>query len=250
METGLITPDYKFIPIQYYEIGAFAENICNQYIEESETNKIQFEMFASDYHFFKPHLDFLLFKLGYKMLNPLLKEYTMWYVENDNLYLKSQNQKKQYISVCDNDLGIQYINPEKIESCVADFSGRTYKVFRRLGIQHEEIFGLILNQYLIYDKELLEMYKDYADKGMNIGAFCRNMLGFYHIGMYPDQSGYIAYCSDFYNSYMDNVCKRIKEIYPKIEILPDHIHTKESLEIANKCIEKVGEINENRRLRF
>ena len=40
MNTGLVTKENEFIPIPYYEIGTFAENICKEYIEQSEINKI------------------------------------------------------------------------------------------------------------------------------------------------------------------------------------------------------------------
>lgn len=40
MKTGLITKNDEFIEMPYYEIGKFAENICEQYINESETNRI------------------------------------------------------------------------------------------------------------------------------------------------------------------------------------------------------------------
>lgn len=251
METGLITNENKFIAIPYYEIGDFAEKICEQYIQKSELNKIEFEEFAKNYTFFKPHLDFLLFHLGYKMKNPLLHENSTWEVIKGKLQLKSETGSVfDYSPVRDDILQITYVNPEKIEDSLIDVYGRKYRVPKEFGLHHEDVYELVINQYLIYDKELYKIYEEYMNSGITIGTFGRNVLGFHQICVYDDHSGYIVYCSDFYNSYLDTVCKRISEIYPKIEMLPYHIHTEESLEIANKCIERVGELDENRRLRF
>lgn len=250
MKTGLLTSDNVFISIPYYEIGSFAENICNEYIARSEKNKMQFDVFASNYHYFKPHLDFLLFELGYKMINPLLRENTVWYAEHHQLYLKTSSMVHSYVPVRDDALMIQYIEPENLSSCVVDFNGVSYNIPKGKEIYHEDIYELVLNQYLIYDKQLFKIYQDYMGQGLNIVSFCRNMLGFYHIAMYSDKSGYILYCSDFYNSYMDNVCQRIQEVYPKMEIDSEHIHTEADFKVATQCIERVNYLHENRRLRF
>ena len=252
MKSGFITKDNIFIPVPYYEIGLFAENVCKNYMEENEANKMQFELFARDYHYFKPYLDLLLFQLGYQMVNPLLQENATWYVEDNVLYLSKPYKPKEYryLPIRDDALQIQYIAPEHLQNCIVDFRGIAYHFSRGMGLYHEEIYELVLNQYLIYDKVLYEAYKSYTDKGKNIAAFCRNMLGFYHIAVEEDRSGYIVYCSDFYNSYMDNICKRVKELYPKIKILGDKIHTEESLKMATQYIEKAGEMSENRRIRL
>lgn len=252
METGFITDENKLITIPYYEIGMFAENICKNYVGKNENNRKKFEEFAKNYHHFQPYFDFLLFELGYKMLNPLLRENAMWHVEDNILYLSTHIKAKEYRYLPVNDFFFkrQYISPENLQDCVVDFDGISYNVPRKLGLFHEEMDELILNQYLIYDKELFEIYQNYMEKGLNVGAFCRNMLGFYHITIYQDQSGYIQYCSDFSNSYMDHICKRIKELYPKMKTLGSSIHTEETLALATQYIEKVGEMNENRRFRL
>ena len=250
MQVGLLTRDDVFIPIPYYEIGSFAENICNEYIGRCEKNKIQFEVFASNYHYFKPYLDFLLFELGYKMANPLLRENTIWYTENHQLYLNKFYKNHSYLPVSDDVLRIQYIEPENLSSCVVDSHGVSYHVSPKSAIHHMKVYEFVLNQYLIYDKQLFQIYQNYMSQGLNIGAFCRNMLGFFQICVYIDKSGYISYCSDFYNSYMNNICQRIQAIYPKMEIVPDHIHTEEDFKVATNCIERVNYLHENRRLRF
>lgn len=251
MDTGLLTKENQFIPIPYYEIGTFAENVCNQYITENEINKIHFDIFAQDYNFFKPYLDFLLFELGYKMINPLLYQNAIWFVENDILTLKQGDNSSKYSKVSDVALDISYVNPENVRDCMMDSIGRVYNVNRESNLYHENICDLVINQYLIYDKELYEMYKEYMSaKTRNITAFAKNMLGFSRLVMLPDQSGAVEFCSELHNSYSNAVFKRIKELYPKFDILPYNIHTKESLSIANKCIERVGDMNENRRLRF
>lgn len=250
MHTGLVTKENEFIPIPYYEIGAYAENICNEYIKQSETNRIKFDTFSKEYSFFKPYLDFLLFELGYKMVNPLLHENSMWCVENGRLLLKYADKDQYYSPVYDKALGIEYINPENITDCVIDTNGRIYKVCRELGLHHEIIYELIINQYLIYDKELFDIYQEYMNGNINIMSFARNMLGFYQLVSYHDGTGCAIYCDDFYSSYVTKVLERIKELNPRFSVNPYKVHSKESLEIANKCIERVSALNENRRLRF
>ena len=251
METGLITPNNKFIAVPYYEIGKLAENICEDYIKESEANRLRFQIFSQYYSFFKPHLDFLLFELGYKMVNPLLHKNSIWYVCNDTLILKKDDKIRHYSSVSDTALGLAYINPENVKSCMMDNIGRVYNVNKKNGLYHETVCDLVINQYLIYDKELFEEYRKYNGNGIgDITAFAKNMLGFSHIGMFPDNSGAVVFCSEFHNSYKDKVFKRIKELNPKFDILPYSVHTKESLKVANRCIERVDEMNEDRRLRL
>ncbi len=252
METGFITDENKRITISYYEMGMFAESICKNYVEENENNGIRFEEFSKNYHHFKPYFDFLLFELRYKMVNPLLRQNSTWYVEEGILYLKTSTQsiKYHYLPVNDVFFKKQYISPENLQDCVVDFDGVSYNVPRELGLFHEEMDELILNQSLIYDKELFEIYQNYMKGGINVGASCRNILGFYHITIYPDQSGYIQYCSDFENPYMDMVFNRIKELYPEMKWKESKVHTQDSLKLALCSIEKAGEINENRRFRL
>jgi len=250
METGLITKERKFIPLPYYEIGNFAESICRQYIEENDENKTEFELFSEGYHHFYPYLDFLLFKLGYKMVNPLLRENSLWFVDNNSLYLQTNSSYYKYLLVTDMALQIKPISPEKLKECVIDFNGISYEIDRENGLHHEDIYELILNQYLIYNKDLFNLYEKYISNGLDIGCFCRNMLGFYHVAIYGDNSGFIIYCDDFKNPNMESICEEIVNINPKIKKEHDSVHTKESLAVANRCIEIVGEMNENRRFRL
>lgn len=251
MNTGVITKENEFIPIPYYEIGTFAERVCDEYIEKSEANKIKFETFAKDYSFFKPYLDFLLFELGYKIVNPLLHYNSIWSVENNELLLKSSSDNKHYVPVCDKSLEISYINPEDIHTCMIDLDGRIYEINRELELHHENVCELVLNQYLIYDKELFEIYQEYISNNItNVMSFAKNMLGFLQLEVLENRSAIVVYCKDFHNSYINNVLLRIKELYPDFTIESYTVHTEESLKVANKCIERVNKTNENRRLRF
>lgn len=252
METGLITNENKFIPIPYYEIGLFAENICKNFMEANEKNKEKFEVFAKNYQHFKPYFDFLLFELGYKMINPLLRKDSIWHVEENTLYLSTLNQVKAYRYVPVNDcIFVRQGNKlENLQDCVVDFYGVFYNVLRKQGLYHEDTDELILNQYLIYDKELFESYQKAKWEGLDIGVFCREMLGYSHVTIYEDQSGFIQYCSDFDNSYMATVAQEIKKLYPKIQPLGSKVHTGDSLTEAMHLIEKVGEKHENRRFRL
>lgn len=252
MKTGLITKNDELIEIPYYEIGKFAENICEQYINESETNRCFFEEFAKNYITFKPYLDFLLFHLGYKMINPLLREGCIWEANNNILQLKNHNGSVfDYLPVDDISLQIGEFGPSTLSDCIIDINGKCYKTCRNQGIHHEEIYELVINQYLIYDKELYEHYNNYLKVDFSIGNFGRDILGFCQVVIYPDfgNFGYIAYCSDFENTH-SALCDQINKYYPDVERDSTSMHNEESLKIANECIERMKEINENRRLRF
>ena len=251
MKTGLITKDCKFIEIPYYEIGEFAENICGQYINESETNRYFFEEFAKNYTTFKPYLDFLLFHLGYKMINPLLHKDCTWEVNNNILQLKTSNGSLfNYLPVDDVSLQIGEVVPSEISDCIIDFNGKCYKTRRKEEIHHEDIYELVINQYLIYDKELYEYYSNYINSDYAVGCFGREILGFRQVVIYPDNSGFIIYCSDFENQNLEDICDEITMFYPNVERDSALVHTEESLRIANQCIERMRKINEDRRLRF
>jgi len=251
MKTGLLNEDNEFIELPYYEIGTYAEEICKKYIEENEENKIKFEIFSENYSFFKPYLDFLLFKLDYKVVNPMLHQDSMWRVENDRLILKSAAKDRYGIQASDSMLGISYINPEDVQSCMIDQEGRVYKTNDSLNIYHEDVCDIVLNQYLINDKEMYEAYEEYVGNGISDSlAFARNMLGFSQLAMHSDHTGNVVYCESFYNTYIDSVFRRIKELNKEFSLDAYSVHTKESLAQANRCIERAGEINENRRLRL
>lgn len=187
------------------------------------------------------------------MINPLLHEGCTWQVNNNILQLKNSNGSSayNYLSVDDASLQIDEFNPSEMSDCIIDFNGRCYKTRRNVGIHHEDIYELVINQYLIYDKELYEYFSNYINLNYyTIGTFGREILGFRQIVIYPDNSGFIIYCSDFKNQILDDMCDEIKNFYPKIEIESASIHTEESLKFANECIERMRKINENRRLRF
>ncbi len=251
MKTGLLNKDNEFIELPYYEIGTYAEEICKEYIEASEENKIKFEIFSENYSFFKPYLDFILFELDYKMINPMLHQDSMWRVEDGKLLLKSASRDRICPSVDDSMLGISYINPEDVQTCMIDGNGRVYKTNDVLNIYHEDVCDAVLNQYFIYDKELYETYEEYVGLGVSDSiSFARNMLGFSQLAMHPEHSGDVVYCESFYNTYIDNVFRRIKELNPEFSLNAYSVHTKESLESAHRCIERISEMNENRRLRL
>lgn len=74
METktvGFITPNNERIMMNYDEVEEFCKELCLR-----EEYKDDFSKFSKNYTYFKPYFDFVMIRLGYVFVNPLLEEHT------------------------------------------------------------------------------------------------------------------------------------------------------------------------------
>lgn len=226
IESGLITPNGEKIIIPYYEVGSYLRKIIDNYISLNDTNKKLFDDFKKDYKRFDPDIDFCLCVLGYKLYNPFLFDNKI--IEGNGNYLAdSDNKNIVYKKSTNLDLKIDNVSSDNLKDCVIDSYGTKFEIDRENSFHHEQLFELLLMQYMKDDKQL---YDDYIDCRENkseffptINSYFRNKLGFLQVVVYEDNSGYVLYNQALLSEYKENLLSSIKDFYPKIQFEPDYI---------------------------
>lgn len=222
LETKLISPSGEIYSMYYYEIGLFAEKMCRQYIEKNDNNQLEFETFASNYTYFKPYFDFLIFKLGYKIINPFFKDNTVGYSIGNYFITKGINkddniQMEKYSSVSDSDLQITNYKDISLKEGFIDQNGIGFKVNRNIDMSHSKVCELILNQIMIYNKEICEDYlKSIHDPEIKniltrIEFYMIERLGFIQMCIFETNFGDILYNDKLLPKWFDD----FKQIFEK-----------------------------------
>lgn len=242
IKTGLISPNGEVHSMNYYELGLYTKKICEQYINKSKQNEEEFKQFFEKYHYFKPYFDFVIFKLGYKIINPFLKEDTIGYAIGNFFVTRSLTQKsgiEKYTSVSDHDLQITNYKDTSIKEGFIDSNGIGFKVNRKIEMGHAKVCELILNQFMIYNSKV---YEDYvhcmSDKDINglitrIEFYMVERLGFTHMCIFDTGYGSVIYNDHFDIPWMDDFQTQYKEKYSDIAFLPISDEIKLDLEPLN-----------------
>lgn len=176
LESGLIKND-KIIPCFYYEIEQVCVNIINDYCQLSDENQNEFESFSKDYHTFKPYFDFVICKLGYKVLNPELKSNSILYGKDNHMYISSETHpipKSFYYDLSDDktlDIHPMPLDPNYFNDCLIDWNGN-YLLPKDMS-SHTHILQQILNLLLISNKNICEEFMNYKS---DIGYFVQRYL--------------------------------------------------------------------------
>ncbi len=247
IKTGLISPNGEVHSMNYYELGLYAKKICEQYINESKQNEEVFKQFSKKYHYFKPYFDFVIFKLGYKIINPFLKEDTIGYAIGNFFVTKSLKQKsgiEKYTSVSDQDLQITNYKDTSIKEGFIDPNGIGFKVNRKIEMGHAKVGELILNQLMIYESEVYEDYvRCMSDKDINcfitrIEFYMVERLGFTHMCIFDTNYGNVIYNDLFNIPWIGEFQERYKKEYPNISFLP--ISEEINLDLEPLNVRKIG----------
>lgn len=231
MNTSLISPNGEIHNMEYYEIGLFAEKMCKQYIEENERNKTEFEKFANNYTYFKPYFDFLLFKLGYKIINPFFKENIVGFSIGNYFVTKGINKEdnirlEKYSSVSDYDLQITNYKDTSLKEGFINQNGVGFKVNRTIDMGHSKVCELILNQLMIYNKEICEDYlKSISSSEIKniltrIEFYMIERLGFVQMCIFETNFGDILYNDKLQPEWFDEFKKIFTKEYEYISFEP------------------------------
>lgn len=223
-ETKLISPSGEIHNMEYYEIGLFAEKVCEQYIEKNENNKLEFEKFASNYTYFKPYFDFIIFKLGYKIINPFFKDKIIGFSIGNYFVTKGINKDdnikmEKYHSVSDFDLQITNYKDVSLKEGFIDQNGIGFKLKRNIDMNHSKLCEIILNQLLIYYKEICEDYiKIMNDSEMKniltrIEFYMIERLGFIQMCIFEEGFGDIIYNDKILPKWFDDFKKIFEQEY-------------------------------------
>lgn len=262
-ESGLITPEGEIIHIPYYEIGKYIENVVIKYIDENLDNKELFELFKQGYNYFSPYFDFAIMCLGYKMINPLVVEQSTLYAKDGEMVNKPNNllPESHYDRVTDFNYHIGKVNTDNLRDCVLSGDLIQFEVNRDKKRYHQDVYEIILIEKMIYNEIL---YKDfllcmtnpkYKNIYPNIDCYFRGRLGFAHVVVYEDKSGYIIYNKDLKSKHLDSFLFELKSSYPQIDPENDvenlsYFFSEEEIKKILEFKQEIGEINECRRIQF
>ncbi len=254
--TSIIDSNEIEYNIPCYEIGNFSKNVINNYINESEKNKKEFDEFKKNYNSFDPSFDFMITKLNYKIKNIFLLEETIMYGKDNFIYDETLDEDKvvRKYQVCNDDnFMINHIDIDNLKSAVINNEGHQVYVDRNKELTHDKIFELLLVHELIFNKDFYEDYircrtnLEYKDIYYNISSYFINRLGFMKSVIYEDKTGYILLNKQLENSYVKNLLLSINEFYKNIQMEYYNI-SNNYYEEAIKVQEKIGDSNEYRRI--
>lgn len=163
MQTGLMKKDRTFIQIPYYNIMKYAKVLCKNWCSESLENQKVFDEFSKDYKTYLPYLDFVIRKLGYALVNPLLLNKTLFIAKDDKAYLVNLVNNNKAIclrALSDTALNLRELSLP-LDNCVIDKSGLMHCFEREE--RHPVWMINILNYYLTQDKELYYKYINFLE---------------------------------------------------------------------------------------
>lgn len=243
-ETKLISPNGEIHNILYYEIGLYSEKLCQEYIEKSEENKIEFENFASNYTYFKPYFDFLIFKMGYKIINPFCSKKLIGYTIGNYFITKGISREdnikmSKYTSVSDKDLQITNYKDTSLKEGFIDANGIGFKLNRKIGLDHSKLCELILNQFMIYNKEIyLDYINSISDPEISdiitiIEFYMIERLGFTQMCIFDTDYGNIIYNDKKLYNWFDEFKKIFKKEYKYVMFIPSSEEIQLNMEPIN-----------------
>lgn len=182
-KVGFITPQNEVFLMNYNEVNNFCKEICFR-----KDNINDFLEFEKDYTYFYPYFDFVMFKLDYIFINPLLEEDTYLKKIKNALYKvnksdiddvisydsisliaqRIQNGKNyaHLVACSDKELRISMANSFMVNDCMIDPNGYTLMSTNdgEENGNHEVTSNTIVNQLLISNNELWKSYnnKEYS----------------------------------------------------------------------------------------
>lgn len=244
LDSALIKNDV-IIKCKYYELEKNCIEIVNNYCNESEANRIQFEEFAEKYKTFRPYFDFVICVLGYQVENAQMEENTLLVGKKNHMYVYKKIEKRfennfRYGMSDEETLNIypMSLDSSTFHDCLID--GNNNHILPNDMFGHVQILQQILNLLLISNKEICEEYLHYTS---DVGFFVQRYLPI--IRFQADKQGrmIITRCfyrednltelqNDFINYLLDN-----RLTYPsfllKVNEEDNHIAVDLSNEISN-----------------
>lgn len=216
LETMLFKDDEQ-IKCMYYEIEEKCIEIITKYCSKSEENNRIFQEFSSKYKTFRPYFDFVICKLGYKLLNPQLEKDKILVGRKNHMfvYKKSEEAYETNFRYGMSDDKTLNLYPMKLDSstfhdCLID--GNNNHILPSDMVGHVQILQQILNNLLICHKAICEDFLEYSS---DIGFFVQRYLPI--IRFQADKQGkmVITRCvyrksnitqkqNDFMNELLDN----------------------------------------------
>lgn len=196
----LISPTGQKEEICYYNLEQrFIDIVQNLDNDKKE----QFEEFKKDYHYFTPYFDFVIMELGYMIENPMrythallvYKDYKITIID-DMDYEKYQKEGVfhpiyDYFVKCDDvTLNIHQLVDEldhypndinQLENSIIDRNNIVFSI-NHLRF-HQNLAFLIVNQLIIKDKAMYDLYISYDGFMLWEMNFLEDKLGYIRLGI-------------------------------------------------------------------
>lgn len=165
VQATLLSQDNKEIYCEYYEI----ETIFRRIIENDVNLANDFNEFSKDYSYFNPYIDYAMFKLGYKIKNPLNLEGALLEAKDNAIYLRFYSEYFEIFPKCDDQtIGLFQLSPDTIEICMAD---ENLFGIRPAFYKHEKISRILLNYLFMKDPSLYIRYVEELEEEETTALF-------------------------------------------------------------------------------
>ncbi len=194
MKVRFLTPYNTYEEMEYHDVLEYCK-----YIATLPMFKDDFEEFKKHYSYFSAYFDYVMFRLGYIMMNPLLIEgigaiahkdqLTFFYDKRDDYdtikrRLEDKNDHSYSfmprITKCD-DLTMQVAKQttEIRDDVLVDPNMMSMMSKTPTGLSHVITGNTVLNQLLIASKEVLEDYQKFFHRNYSSGVeYLVNSMGF------------------------------------------------------------------------
>lgn len=177
IQSGIIKENQK-IDCKYYELDEKCKEITEEYCRTNKTCLEEFQEFSKDYLHFRPYFDFVVCRLGYKILNAQMEEGTTLVGKENHMYVyknKEQQFEKNFRYGMSDDKTLD-IYPMTLDSstfhdCLID--GENNHILPKDMYGHTQILQQMLNLLLISNKEICEEFLNYTS---DIGYFVQRYL--------------------------------------------------------------------------
>lgn len=194
MKVRFLTPYNKYEEMEYYDVLEYCKHIATLPMFKDD-----FEEFKKHYNYFTAYFDYVMFRLGYIMINPLFYEGYCATTFNNQFYC-FYDESNDYDSIRNHLHGIAqmdssyFLKASKVDDLTLQIEQQTTDIKRdtlitpdmismmsktTIGLSHVISGNTILNQLLIASKEVVEDYeKCFFDDDSSAVDYLVNKMGF------------------------------------------------------------------------
>lgn len=224
MNVGFILPDGSKIEVPYEQLNLLVSKLI-----ELHRDSLDYQEFIKDYKTINPDFYYLIFKLGYKVINPFQKQDSIGYGINNVFVIKRPGKSSlKYLAPTDKNLEINKLDSDTLEDAIVMPDMTRIKILDKddgylFDIGHEQIADIIFNDLLIknpliYDDYIKNKYNDFYYTVMYLINVCGCML----ISVYETGYGNIIYNPKLENVNFEKITADIAKKYPNVKFIDNN----------------------------
>lgn len=225
MNVGFILSDGNKIEVPYEQLGLLVSKLI-----EPHRDSLDYQKFIKDYKTINPDFYYLIFKLGYKVINPFQKQGTIGYGINNIFIIKEPDKKTiKYLAPTDKNLEIRTLDSNILEDGIIMPDMTRIKVLDKdkgylIDIGHEQLADILFNDLLIKNPLIYNNYiKNKYDNFYYTVNYLINNFGYMLISVYDTGYGNIIYNAELHNEKFENVKNEIIKKYPNVSFLDNNM---------------------------